>query len=84
MKKPGLVLIGIVCSLYASSQATQPKVDSQATQRKTDAGKADVISTKKNNIFDTTTFQNANSGAATKKSTKTSGKKKHCHKKTNN
>lgn len=82
MKKFCILLIGITVSLGSFCQEFKLKVEKQIEdpQRKADAGKADVISTKNKNIFDSSTFADS-SPAVNKKAVKASGKKKNCRRK---
>jgi hypothetical protein len=78
MKKVYLLIAGVMFTLAGYSQTTQqPEKQVQDSQRRADAGKADVISNNQKGIFDSTTFNN-NSQATENTTVKKSGKKKHC------
>lgn len=83
MKKVYILVLGLAWGFAGFSQTPQTKVEKQArdAQRKADAGKADVISANKKNVFDSTTFNNSSTEAINHKTAKRSAKKKNCGKK---
>ncbi|MDB5193421.1 MAG: hypothetical protein JWQ96_2984 [Segetibacter sp.] len=78
-----MLIIGVTLSVCAFSQTVEQKVEKQIQdpKRKENAGKADVISTNKKSVFDSTTFSNSTEVVAYKKQVKTSAKKKGCSRK---
>lgn len=72
-----------IFSYSGFSQTVEQKVEKQLQNpgRKANAGKADVISSNKKSIFDSTTFNNNSTEAINNKTAKSSGKKKNCRKK---
>ena len=78
MKKIGMLITFVVLGLAGHSQATPKQADKQLQdpRRRADAGKADVIITRKKNIYDSTTFQNDTPKTAKGKTVKASVKTK--------
>lgn len=75
--------MGIIFCHNGFSQTTQQKVEKQLqnSQRKANAGKADVISTNKKSIFDSSAFNNNSAEAINNKTAKSNDKKTNCRKK---
>lgn len=84
MKRICFIMTGLLFTCTGFSETTQRQVESQIKeeQRKANAGKADVIITRKKNIFDSTTFNNDTNKATINNTVKASAKRKQCGNKT--
>jgi len=71
-----MLLTGVIFSLAGYAQTSPAEKPAQEAQRRADAAKADVIITRKKNVFDSTTFNSDTRKPANKKTAKGTAKTK--------